>query len=96
MFGEALEAPQSEKTPLYLRSPYRAAKVYAHWMTINYLEPYGIFGASGILFNHELPQCGLKFVTRKIIDRLTRVKQGKQAHILSLQVLINGRHWECY
>jgi len=81
MFGEVQEVPQSEKTPLYPRSPYGVAKVYAHWMTINYRESYDIFGTSGILFNHESPLRGLEFVTRKITDGLARVKLGKQSHI---------------
>lgn len=81
MFGLVQEVPQSESTPLYPRSPYGCAKVYAHWMTINYRESYDIFGASGILFNHESPLRGLEFVTRKITDGLTRVKLGKQSHI---------------
>ena len=81
MFGEVQEIPQSEKTPFYPRSPYGVAKVYAHWMTINYRESYGIFGASGILFNHESPLRGLEFVTRKITDGLARVKLGKISHI---------------
>ena len=81
MFGEVQEVPQSEKTPLYPRSPYGVAKVYAHWMTINYRESYDIFGTSGILFNHESPLRGLEFVTRKITDGLARVKLGKLSHI---------------
>lgn len=81
MFGKVQEVPQSEKTPLYPRSPYGVAKVYAHWMTINYRESYDIFGSSGILFNHESPLRGLEFVTRKITDGLARVKLGKQTHI---------------
>jgi GDPmannose 4,6-dehydratase len=81
MFGLVQEVPQSEKTPLYPRSPYGCAKVYAHWMTINYRESFDIFGASGILFNHESPLRGLEFVTRKITDGLARVKLGKQSHI---------------
>jgi len=81
MFGNAQEMPQSETTPLYPRSPYGAAKVYAHWMTINYRESYGIFGASGILFNHESPLRGLEFVTRKITDGLARIKLDKQPYI---------------
>jgi GDPmannose 4,6-dehydratase len=78
MFGKVQEVPQSEKTPFYPRSPYGVAKVYAHWMTINYRESYDIFGASGILFNHESPLRGLEFVTRKITDGLAKVKLGKQ------------------
>jgi len=81
MFGKVREVPQNEQTPLYPRSPYGVAKVYAHWMTINYRESYDIFGASGILFNHESPLRGLEFVTRKITDGLARVKLGKQSHI---------------
>jgi GDPmannose 4,6-dehydratase len=81
MFGEVQEVPQSEKTPFYPRSPYGIAKLYAHWMTINYRESYDIFATSGILFNHESPLRGLEFVTRKITDGLARVKLGKQAHI---------------
>ena len=78
MFGEVQEIPQTEKTPLYPRSPYGVAKVYAHWMTINYRESYDIFGTSGILFNHESPLRGLEFVTRKITDGIARIKLGKQ------------------
>ena len=81
MFGKVQEVPQSEKTPFYPRSPYGVAKVYAHWMTINYRESYDIFGASGILFNHESPLRGLEFVTRKITDGLVRIKLGKQKYI---------------
>jgi len=75
------EIPQSEATPLYPRSPYGVAKVYAHWMTINYRESYDIFGTSGILFNHESPLRGLEFVTRKITDGVARIKSGKQDFI---------------
>jgi GDPmannose 4,6-dehydratase len=81
MFGTVQEVPQSEKTPFYPRSPYGVAKLYAHWMTINYRESYNMFGTSGILFNHESPLRGLEFVTRKITDGLVRVKLGKQSHI---------------
>ena len=81
MFGKVLEEPQNEMTALCPRNPYGAAKVYAHLMTINYREIYDIFGASGILYNHESPLRGLEFVTRKITDGLTRVKLGKQPHI---------------
>jgi GDPmannose 4,6-dehydratase len=92
MFGLVQEVPQSEKTPLYPRSPYGVAKVYAHWMTINYRESYDIFGASGILFNHESPLRGLEFVTRKITDGLARVKLGKIPHI-ELGNLDSKRDW---
>jgi len=81
MFGEVQEVPQSENTPLCPRSPYGVAKVYAHWMTINYRESYDIYATSGILFNHESPLRGLEFVTRKITDGLAHVKLGKQTHI---------------
>jgi len=78
MFGKVQEIPQTEATPFYPRSPYGVAKLYAHWMTINYRESYGIFGASGILFNHESPLRGLEFVTRKITNAVARIKLGKQ------------------
>lgn len=81
MFGHVQEIPQTENTPFYPRSPYGVAKVYAHWMTINYRESYDIFGSCGILFNHESPLRGLEFVTRKITDGLARVKLGKISHI---------------
>ena len=81
MFGMVQEVPQSESTPLYPRSPYGCAKVYAHWMTINYRESFDVFAASGILFNHESPLRGLEFVTRKITDGLSRVKMGLQTYI---------------
>jgi len=81
MFGLVQEVSQSEATPFYPRSPYGCAKVYAHWMTINYRESYDNFASSGILFNHESPLRGLEFVTRKITDGLTRVRLGKLPHI---------------
>ena len=77
MFGEVQEIPQKESTPFYPRSPYGAAKLYAHWMVINYRESYDIFGCSGILFNHESPLRGREFVTRKITDSVARIKLGK-------------------
>lgn len=92
MFGEVQEIPQTEKTPLYPRSPYGAAKVYAHWMTINYRESYNIFGTSGILFNHESPLRGLEFVTRKITDGVAKIKLGKQDFI-TLGNLDAKRDW---
>ncbi|MDG6773616.1 GDP-mannose 4,6-dehydratase [Thiomicrorhabdus sp. ZW0627] len=76
MFGLVQEVPQTERTPLYPRSPYGVAKLYAHWMTINYRESYGIFGSSGILFNHESPLRGREFVTRKITDTVAKIKLG--------------------
>jgi len=76
MFGLVQEVPQTERTPLYPRSPYGVAKLYAHWMTINYRESYDIFGSSGILFNHESPLRGREFVTRKITDSVAKIKLG--------------------
>ncbi len=78
MFGKVQSIPQTEETPFYPRSPYGVAKLYAHWMTINYRESYDIFGSSGILFNHESPLRGLEFVTRKITDAVARIHLGKQ------------------
>ncbi|KTG26521.1 GDP-mannose 4,6 dehydratase [Idiomarina sp. WRN-38] len=77
MFGEVQQIPQTEATPFYPRSPYGVAKLYAHWMTINYRESYGIFATSGILFNHESPLRGREFVTRKITDAVAKIKLGK-------------------
>ena len=77
MFGKAQTIPQTEETPFYPRSPYGVAKLYAHWMTVNYRESYGIFGASGILFNHESPLRGQEFVTRKITDNVAKIKLNK-------------------
>ena len=76
MFGKVLEVPQSESTPFYPRSPYGVAKVYGHWITINYRESFDMFAVSGILFNHESPRRGLEFVTRKITDGVVRIKLG--------------------
>jgi GDPmannose 4,6-dehydratase len=81
MYGLVQATPQSETTPFYPRSPYAVAKLYAHWMTINYRESYGIFGSCGILFNHESPLRGLDFVTRKITDGVARIALGGQAPI---------------
>ncbi len=92
MFGKVQEIPQSEDTPFYPRSPYGVAKLYAHWMTVNYRESYGIFGASGILFNHESPLRGIEFVTRKITDAVARISAGKQA-VLELGNLDAKRDW---
>ena len=78
MYGKVREVPQTEKTPFYPRSPYGVAKVYAHWITINYREAYDIFACNGILFNHESPRRGETFVTKKIISALCRIKLGKQ------------------
>lgn len=77
MFGKVRETPQTESTPFYPRSPYGVAKVYGHWITINYRESYDIFAVSGILFNHESPRRGLEFVTRKITNSIAKIKLGK-------------------
>ena len=76
MFGRVLEVPQREETPFYPRSPYGVAKVYGHWITVNYRESFGMFATSGILFNHESPRRGLEFVTRKISNGVARIKLG--------------------
>lgn len=81
MFGKTLETPQNESTPFYPRSPYGAAKLYAHWVTVNYREAYGLFACSGILFNHESPRRGENFVTRKITLSLASILNGKQEKI---------------
>jgi len=81
MFGKVREVPQKETTPFYPRSPYGVAKVYGHWITVNYRESFDIFAVSGILFNHESPRRGLEFVTRKIANGVARVKLGKQKHV---------------
>ena len=78
MFGKVMEIPQTEKTPFYPRSPYGVAKVYAHWITVNYRESYKIFACNGILFNHESPVRGETFVTKKIVAGLSKIKLGKQ------------------
>jgi GDPmannose 4,6-dehydratase len=77
MFGKVQAIPQAEDTPFYPRSPYGVAKLYAHWITVNYRESYSIFGSSGILFNHESPLRGREFVTRKITDSVAKIKLGK-------------------
>jgi GDPmannose 4,6-dehydratase len=92
MFGKVQAIPQIESTPFYPRSPYGVAKLYAHWMTINYRESYGIFGCSGILFNHESPLRGREFVTRKITDSVARIKLGKQ-DVLELGNMDAKRDW---
>ncbi len=92
MFGKVLEVPQCETTPFYPRSPYGVAKVYGHWITINYRESFNMFAASGILFNHESPRRGLEFVTRKISDGVARIKSGR-AKELRLGNLESQRDW---
>ncbi len=81
MFGLIQEAMQSETTPFYPRSPYGVAKLYAHWMTVNYRESFGLHASSGILFNHESPLRGIEFVTRKVTDAVSRIKQGQQKEL---------------
>ena len=92
MFGKVREVPQTEKTPFYPRSPYGVAKVYAHWITVNYREAYNIFACNGILFNHESPVRGETFVTRKIVIGLCKIKLRKQK-ILFLGNLHAKRDW---
>jgi GDPmannose 4,6-dehydratase len=92
MFGKVQAVPQNEDTPFHPRSPYGVAKLYAHWITINYRESYGIFGVSGILFNHESPLRGREFVTRKITDGVARIKLG-QLDCLELGNIDAERDW---
>ena len=92
MFGKAVEAPQSERTPFYPRSPYGVAKVYAYWMTVNYREAYDLFAVNGILFNHESPRRGETFVSRKITRAVGRIKHGLQDR-LYLGNLDSRRDW---
>jgi GDPmannose 4,6-dehydratase len=81
MFGKVLETPQKETTPFYPRSPYGVAKVYGHWMTVNYRESFNLFACSGILFNHESPRRGFEFVTRKVTNAVARIKLGMQKEL---------------
>ena len=92
MFGKVVETPQRESTPFYPRSPYGVAKVYGHWITVNYRESYGLYAVSGILFNHESPRRGLEFVTRKVSDGVARIKLGTQQE-LRLGNLEARRDW---
>jgi GDPmannose 4,6-dehydratase len=92
MFGKVQAVPQVEETAFYPRSPYGVAKLYAHWMTVNYRESYGIFGSSGILFNHESPLRGREFVTRKITDSVAKIKLGK-LDVLELGNIDARRDW---
>lgn len=92
MFGKVTQSPQNESTPFYPRSPYGVAKVYGHWITVNYRESYGMYAVSGILFNHESPRRGLEFVTRKISDGVARIKLGL-AKELKLGNLDAKRDW---
>jgi GDPmannose 4,6-dehydratase len=92
LFGKVRQTPQSETTPFYPRSPYGVAKVYAHWITINYRESYNIFACSGISFNHESPRRGLEFISRKVTDGVARIKLGL-ADQLKLGNLEARRDW---
>ncbi len=92
MFGKVQDCPQTERTPIYPRSPYGPAKVYGHWITVNYRESYGIFACSGILFNHTSPRRGKEFVTRKVTDGVARIKAGLAQHI-PLGTLESRRDW---
>ncbi|WP_123041917.1 GDP-mannose 4,6-dehydratase [Cohnella candidum] len=87
MFGKVVETPQRETTPFYPRSPYGAAKVFGHWITVNYRESFNMYACSGILFNHESPRRGIEFVTRKVTDGVARIKLGlqKQLHMGNLE-----------
>jgi GDPmannose 4,6-dehydratase len=92
MFGKVQQHPQSESTPFYPRSPYGVAKVYGHWITVNYRESYGLYAVSGILFNHESPRRGIEFVTRKVTDAVARIKLGLASE-LRLGNLDAQRDW---
>jgi GDPmannose 4,6-dehydratase len=92
MFGKVHETPQSERTPFYPRSPYGVAKLYGHWITVNYRESYGLYAVSGILFNHESPRRGIEFVTRKVTDGVARIRLGLASE-LRLGNLDARRDW---
>ena len=92
MFGKVVESPQNEKTPFYPRSPYGVAKLYSHWITVNYREAYKIFACNGILFNHESPLRGETFVTKKVVRALCRIKQKKQKKLI-IGNLYSKRDW---
>jgi GDPmannose 4,6-dehydratase len=92
MFGKVVESPQRETTPFYPRSPYGVAKVYGHWITVNYRESFGLYAVSGILFNHESPRRGLEFVTRKVTDAVARIKLGLASEV-RLGNLDSRRDW---
>ncbi len=92
MFGKVMETPQTENTPFYPRSPYGVAKVYGHWITVNYRESFNLYAVSGILFNHESPRRGLEFVTRKVTDAVARIKLGLATEV-RLGNLDSQRDW---
>jgi len=98
MFGRIQEARQNERTPFYPRSPYAVAKLYAHWMTVNYRESFGMYAASGILFNHESPLRGIEFVTRKITDGVAQIKLGlaRELHLGNLEAQRDWGHARDY
>ena len=92
MFGKVTQIPQTEKTPFYPRSPYGVAKLYSHWITINYRESYGIHASSGILFNHESPLRGKEFVTKKVTSALARIRKGSK-EVLEVGNVLAKRDW---
>ncbi|MFX1815417.1 GDP-mannose 4,6-dehydratase, partial [Paraburkholderia sp. A1RI_3L] len=92
MFGRVQAVPQTESTPFYPRSPYGVAKLFAHWMTVNYRESYNLFASSGILFNHESPLRGREFVTRKVTDAFAKMRLGR-LDVLELGNLDAKRDW---
>ena len=92
MFGKVTQIPQTEKTPFYPRSPYGVAKLYSHWITINYRESYGMHASSGILFNHESPLRGKEFVTKKVTSALARIKKGSN-EVLEVGNVLAKRDW---
>jgi GDPmannose 4,6-dehydratase len=92
MFGKAVESPQNERTPFHPRSPYGVAKVYGHWITVNYRESYGLYAVSGILFNHESPRRGMEFVSRRVTDGVARITHGR-TRTLRLGNLEARRDW---
>ena len=95
MFGKVVEIPQTEKTPFYPRSPYGVAKVYSHWITVNYRETHKIFACNGILFNHESPFRGENFVTKKIIKALCKIKFKKQKKLIFRKFILKKRLGSC-
>ena len=95
MFGKVVETPQTEKTPFYPRSPYGVAKLYSHWITINYREAYKIFATNGILFNHESPLRGETFVTKKVVKALCKIKFKKQKKLFCWKFIFKKRLGTC-
>ena len=95
MYGSVQAPPQNERTPFYPRSPYAVAKLYAHWMTVNYRESFGMHASSGILFNHESPLRGIEFVTRKVTDGVARIKLGPRPRAAARQPRCQARLGPC-